>query len=109
MNNSTYQLMFEAGRYALPENRKGLLCTVTWDEPYHSEFTYFHGIRLREPHTSVLGHARIYSDPILAMQKYLRVKWQGFDPSLTISAGLKDLLSWETPMKPAPITPDLPF
>ena len=109
MNDTGYQLMFEGGTYSDPEKKKGLLCSITWSEPYHSEFSYFHGIRLREPHTGSLGHAQVYTDPVLAMQVYLKIRWQGFRPALSIHAGLDTVMHWETKEQILSENSGLPF
>ena len=103
------QVTFMTGHNADLAEQHVLLCSVLWSEPYHSEYTYFHGIRLHEPHTNSFPQYRLFNDPFLAMIYYLNAKWKGFNPTMKISAGLTDLLIWEAKKPDVKPDPDLPF
>ena len=112
MNNyadKRYQVSFMTGHNADLAQQHVLLCSVLWDEPYHSKYTYFHGIRLHEPHTNSFPQFRVFDDPCIAMQCYLNAKWKGFYPTMEISAGFTNLLIWKAEKPVVKPDPSLPF
>lgn len=80
--------------------------------PVHSEFSYFHGIRLRDPHDSIISGGVYYDDFATAAAAYLRDVWKGERPVLIArDRDRNDVWRWGPDLSlenPNP-TPDLPF